>query len=162
MSELKPLYSVEETLRIQTTKLNQQLNKLLEQNTQIIELTAERDNALSQVEQLKGIKPELPPRPPQGDGLPRYGIKWNGNNQPISTPMDDGYWTPYHLALAQNAELVAQVEAVRQVRAEAVLVAANSCRFMADINTDDGVFKREICLLEDLEQYAELAKGGEV
>ena len=48
MSELKPLYSVEETLRIQTTKLNQQLNKLLEQNTQIIELTVERDNALAQ------------------------------------------------------------------------------------------------------------------
>ena len=65
-------------------------------------------------------------------------------------------------ALAQNAELVAMLAAVHQVRAEAVLVAANSCRFMADINTDDGVFKREICLLEDLEQYAELAKGGEV
>lgn len=48
MSELKPLYSVEETLRIQTVKLNQQLNKLLEQNTQIIELTADRDNALAQ------------------------------------------------------------------------------------------------------------------
>ena len=48
MSELKPLYSVEETLRIQTVKLNQQLNKLLEQNTQIIELTSQRDNALAQ------------------------------------------------------------------------------------------------------------------
>jgi myosin heavy subunit len=48
MSESKMLYSVEETLRIQTVKLNQQLNKLLEQNTQIIELTAECDNALAQ------------------------------------------------------------------------------------------------------------------
>lgn len=48
MSESKMIYSVEETLRIQTVKLNQQLNKLLEQNTQIIELTAERDAALAQ------------------------------------------------------------------------------------------------------------------
>lgn len=63
MSELKPLYSVEEALRIQTTKLNQQLNKLLEQNTQIIELTTERDSALAQnaelVAQVEAIKSAL-------------------------------------------------------------------------------------------------------
>lgn len=50
---------------------------------------------------------------PQGDGLPRYGIKWNGNNQPISTPVDDGYWTPYHLALAQNAELASENDSLK-------------------------------------------------
>lgn len=49
-----------------------------------------------------------------------------------------------------------------EIRAEAVLVAANSCLFMASINTDDGVVNREICLFEDLEQYAELAKDGDV
>lgn len=69
-------------------------------------VVAGRDKALAQAEQLKGIKPELPPRPPQGEGLPRYGINWNGPEQPLTVPMDDGYWTPYHLALARNAELV--------------------------------------------------------
>lgn len=79
-------------------------------------VVAERDKALAQVEQLKGIKPELPPFPPQGDGLPRFGIKWNGEYEPISTPMDDGYWTPYHLAAAQNAELADDVEGLTHWR----------------------------------------------
>jgi len=30
--------------------------------------------------------------------LPRYGISWNGPSKPIPTPMEDGYWTPWHLA----------------------------------------------------------------
>ena len=37
------------------------------------------------------IKPELP----------RYGLRWNGPTDPVSVPMDDGYWTPWHLAQAQ-------------------------------------------------------------
>ncbi len=67
-------------------------------------LKAERDAALTQLEQLKGIKPELPPFQPQGEGLLRYGIRWNGPTEPLTVPFDDGYWTPYHLALAQNAD----------------------------------------------------------
>ncbi|RDL18474.1 hypothetical protein D884_03295 [Pseudomonas sp. URMO17WK12:I10] len=47
---------------------------------------------------LNGLKPEGPPRPPAGYGLPRYGLRWNGLQQPIAVPMDDGYWTPWHLA----------------------------------------------------------------
>ena len=89
-------------------------SRIVELQARLEHAVSQRDNALAQVEQLNGIKPELPPRPPQGDGLLRYGIKWNGDRQPISTPMDDGYWTPYHLALAQNAELVAQVGGLRQ------------------------------------------------
>jgi hypothetical protein len=42
--------------------------------------------------------PCLPPRPPEGEGLPRYGIQWNGPKSPLSVVMDDGYWTPWHLA----------------------------------------------------------------
>lgn len=49
-------------------------------------------------EMLRGLKPDCPPRPPEGEGLPRYGLRWNGPSQPISVPMDDGYWTPWHLA----------------------------------------------------------------
>lgn len=42
-----------------------------------------------------------------------------------------------------------------------MISAANSCVFVTDINTGDGVVKCEICLFEDLEQYAELVKDGE-
>lgn len=61
---------------------------------------------LAQLEQLRGLRPALPPRPPEGNGLPRYGLRWNGPQEPLATPMDDGYWTPWHLAneLRKDAE----------------------------------------------------------
>lgn len=59
----------------------------------------------AEVQQLKGLKPALPPRPPEGDGLPRYGLRWNGPTQPLAVQMDDGYWTPWHLADQLNSEL---------------------------------------------------------
>jgi hypothetical protein len=58
--------------------------------------------AADEIERLKGVTPALPPRPPEGEGLPRYGIRWNGVDQPLSVPMDDGYWTPWHLAGARE------------------------------------------------------------
>ncbi|QXH42213.1 hypothetical protein [Pseudomonas sessilinigenes] len=61
---------------------------------------------LAEITRLKGLQPDLPPRPPEGEGLPRYGLRWNGPQQPLATPMDDGYWTPWHLAneLHKDAE----------------------------------------------------------
>ena len=56
-------------------------------------------------EHIHGLMPEPPPRPPEGNGLPRYGLRWNGPSQPLSVPMDDGYWTPWHLANDLRAEL---------------------------------------------------------
>lgn len=61
------------------------------------------------VKVLEGLKPEFPPRPPELDpdapkvvGLPRYGLRWEGPahglRQPLAVPMDDGYWTPWHIA----------------------------------------------------------------
>lgn len=61
---------------------------------------------LAEIEQLKGLKPEGPPRPPQGSALPHYGLRWNGPQQPLFIPMDDGYWTPWHLANQLNAQLL--------------------------------------------------------
>jgi hypothetical protein len=60
----------------------------------------EVDELIDEVERLRGIKPELPPFPPEGDGLPRYGLRWNGPTEPLAVPMPDGYWTPWHLANA--------------------------------------------------------------
>jgi hypothetical protein len=37
--------------------------------------------------------------------LDRYGIEWTGPKTPISVPMPDGYWTPWHLAQERIAEL---------------------------------------------------------
>lgn len=54
-------------------------------------MAAERDA-------LRGLTPELPPFPPEGEGLPRFGLRWNGPEKPLAVPMEDGYWTPYHLA----------------------------------------------------------------
>ncbi len=52
----------------------------------------------AEIARLNGLMPEAPPRPPEGDGLPRYGLRWNGPGAPLSVPMSDGYWTPWHLA----------------------------------------------------------------
>ncbi len=52
------------------------------------------------LDRAQGIKPELPPMPPDGTGAPRYGLRWNGPQEPLAVPMDDGYWTPWHLAQA--------------------------------------------------------------
>ncbi|MEN5033848.1 hypothetical protein [Pseudomonas sp. TWI929] len=53
---------------------------------------------LEEIEHLKGLQPAMPPRPPEGGGLPRFGLRWNGPQQPLAVPMEDGYWTPWHLA----------------------------------------------------------------
>lgn len=53
------------------------------------------------------------PTSPAGD-LPRYGIKWQGPQEPICVPMEDGYWTPWHLAV--NETPPAQDEPVAWIR----------------------------------------------
>ena len=53
--------------------------------------------------------PCLPPRPPEGEGLPRFGLQWNGPTSPLSVPMNDGYWTPWHLANDEIDQLQAKV-----------------------------------------------------
>ena len=63
----------------------------------------------SEVERLRGITPEFPPMPPDGVGLPRYGIRWTGPQQPLAVPMSDGYWTPAHLAEAEVERLRAEL-----------------------------------------------------
>jgi hypothetical protein len=58
--------------------------------------------AAVEVERLRGLQPDIPPRAPEGAGLPRYGLRWNSPSQPLAVPMDDGYWTPYHLAIRDS------------------------------------------------------------
>ena len=69
----------------------------------------------AEVEALRGITPELPPRPPEGEGLPRYGLRHNGQSLSMSVPMADGYWTPYHLAIAEVEALRADAERWRYI-----------------------------------------------
>lgn len=81
---------------------------------------AEMRRLTAENERLRGLKPECPPRPPhnndashQHPALPRYGLRWNGPSEPVSVPMPDGYWTPFHVAL----------EAVKPATALAELIA---------------------------------------
>lgn len=66
------------------------------------------------VTELEGLRPELPPMPPEGKGLPRYGIRWNGPQQPLAVPMADGYWTPHHLAEGPHALVLGELAEERQ------------------------------------------------
>jgi hypothetical protein len=59
---------------------------------------------LAEIDRLAGARPDASPRPPEGEGLPRYGLRWNGPTSPITVPMPDGYWTPWHLADQLKAE----------------------------------------------------------
>ena len=53
--------------------------------------------------------PVLPPFPPEGEGMPRYGLQLNGPESPVTVLMDDGFWTPWHLASAEVERLQARV-----------------------------------------------------
>jgi hypothetical protein len=71
---------------------------------------------IAEIERLKGLQPDFPPRPPDGEGLPRFGLRWNGPQQPLATPMEDGYWTPWHLAgqlKTENTDLHATLQAAK-------------------------------------------------
>lgn len=84
---------------------------------------SERDQLRAEVVALRGLKPEIPQRPPhhndasyQHPSLPRYGLRWNGPGQPVSVPMEDGYWTPFHLALDEVEVQQADAERYRDIR----------------------------------------------
>jgi len=73
---------------------------------------------LAEIDRLEGARPDAPPRPPEGEGLPRYGLRWNGPTSPITVPMPDGYWTPWHLA----DQLKAENEALRKQMPSAEII----------------------------------------
>lgn len=81
--------------------------------------------ALEEVERLRGITPELPDRPPDGCGMPRYGIRWNGPTEPMAVSMEDGYWTPWHLA---NREIERLERELANSRAGLVEVEPGVCQ----------------------------------
>ena len=84
-------------------------------------IVSERDTLREECERLRGLTPEPPPRPPEGEGMPRYGLRWNGPGIPLSVPMDDGYWTPWHLA---EAERDTQRQQLAELRAQLLAIAS--------------------------------------
>lgn len=86
-----------DSLRAQLDASEALVDALTEQHKQDVEASM----------RLEGLKPEFPPMPPNGRGLPRYGLRWPppANSAPLAVPMDDGYWTPWHLADAARNEL---------------------------------------------------------
>jgi hypothetical protein len=77
-------------------------------------LAAANQQLQAECELLRGLKPEAPPYPPEGEGLPRYGIRWNGPGVPLGVPMDDGYWTPWHLAARATAHSADDLTMVKE------------------------------------------------
>lgn len=113
-------------LQEQIALLTDQLGKETERSLSLSGELFQRANDIHQLkienERLLGLRPEAPPRPPDGEGLPRYGLRWNGPQQPVAVPMADGYWTPWHLAerIGLNRDMwKAQVE--RQAKTIEVL-----------------------------------------
>ena len=54
-----------------------------------------------------------PPSQEEGETrmpLPRYGLQWNGPEEPVPTEMEDGYWTPWHLANEAITKLQREVD----------------------------------------------------
>jgi hypothetical protein len=87
----------------------------------------ERDEARAEIERLRGTTPELPPRPPDGSGLPRYGLRWNGPTEPVAVPMLDGYWTPWHLADAETQRFEIERKHTGRALDEAVALQKAAC-----------------------------------
>ena len=110
----------------------------------------------AEIKRLQGIKPELPEMPPAGEGLPRYGLRWNGPQLPLAVPMPDGYWTPWHLADKEVRDTTWQDHADRwQKRA---LKAEFALRQITH-GYDDGVGSAYFSGKECLEIAAEALKG---
>lgn len=79
------------------------------------QLKTEISHLQIEVTNLRGLKPEIPPMPGEDwpRELPRYGLRWNGHNQPTSVPYKDGYWTPWYLANRLYEELERERKAVK-------------------------------------------------
>jgi hypothetical protein len=75
--------------------------------------------------------------------LKRYGVIWVSDTTPITSPMKDGYWTPWYLAQDRIAELEEIAKAVAHI----------------GIDFGYGVYEIETKHIESARQYF-LAKGG--
>ena len=53
------------------------------------------------------------PVPP--DELIRYGVLWRGPTEPTCEPMEDGYWTPWHIAQARIAKAMQEREELAEI-----------------------------------------------
>jgi hypothetical protein len=56
------------------------------------------------------------PVPP--DELIRYGVLWRGPIEPTCEPMEDGYWTPWHIAQARIAQAIPEREELAKLLLE--------------------------------------------
>lgn len=109
----------EKRLQDEVGRLQSDLGAMVETEIENSGLHAEVARLRVEVESLRGIKPELPPRPSIAESLPgempplkRYGLRWNSSTEPLAVPMLDGYWTPYHLAAEALAHERAHAERV--------------------------------------------------
>lgn len=159
LSDYEELQAVheEELFCVRQTR-DTHFGELMRALEQVDELKAECEKLRQQVETFQGLKPAMPPRPPTGEGLPRYGLRWDGPSQPLSVPMDDGYWTPWHLAQGECEKL--RKEAVVLMAAlEGIKVAATHKSIRTGIQA--GTALGLIAALCDFALAARRKQGGE-
>lgn len=78
------------------------------------------------------VDPPAPSATRVTHGLTRYGITWNGPREPIGAPMDDGYWTPWHLAAAEVARLRESLETAQRKSLERIAALEAGLRSIAN------------------------------
>lgn len=108
----------------------------------------------AEIAELKGITPEPPPRPPYLDSSEcRYGIKWNGPTSPLAVPMDDGYWTPFHVAKSKIDDLDAEI-----AKLEEKLKAQEECQERNDASNQDLLHEQDLELKKVRQENTALQK----
>jgi hypothetical protein len=89
---------------------------------------------------------KLPPYPESSElrdipTLSRWGIKWQGPENPICVPMNDGYWTPWNLAEKEiNALIHDNAQLYKSLNSET----SERCR----LEDENSALKRKILHLE--------------
>jgi small-conductance mechanosensitive channel len=132
----QPLYDMEEKIAdlMQRNKaLKGEAERLRKHNDELqlynvglaeseLKLQQERDQLKKEiahlqieVNNLRGLKPEIPPLPGEDwpRELPRYILRENGPHRPRSVPHKDGYWTPWYLANRLHEELERERKAAK-------------------------------------------------
>lgn len=111
-AEVERLREDNQLLRRQNGSLTQQV---IDRGQERDQLKTEIAHLQIEVNNLRGLKPEIPPLPGEDwpRELPRYILRENGPRRPRSVPHKDGYWTPWYLANRLHEELERERKATK-------------------------------------------------
>jgi hypothetical protein len=91
--------------------------------------------------------------------LKRYGVIWVSDTTPITSPMKDGYWTPWYLAQDRIAELEKALESAKFFRVDVVRCLSKIAWEHNHNEIPQYMNLAKKCILE-IEEQSKQAKGG--